>query len=75
LAAFGTYRVSQYDTDVDPTGVAVDGDETTVQVGADMTVRMGQVALKVGHTYEDVDSDVFLSFKKNTTSASMLVQF
>ena len=75
VAAFGTYRISKYDEEVDPTGVAAGGDETTVQVGADVTVRMGQIALKVGHTYEDVDSDVFLSFKKNTTSASMLVQF
>jgi len=75
VAAFGTYRISKYDDGVDPTRSAKSGDETTTEVGADLTVRIGQIALKVCQTYENVDSDVYLSFKKNTTSASMLVQF
>jgi len=84
LGVNGTYRLSSYDADVAANGAGADdfhnnvrsGDETTVVAGFDATFKLGErLALMLAQTYQDVDSDVYISFTKNTTSISLTASF
>ena len=78
----GTYRMGEYD-DVVPSAVplvtlfgAPNGDETTIDV-------YGQVAFKVSdrmtvllrQRFQDVDSDIWVSYTKNTSTLELTTYF
>ena len=81
LGLGGTARRSKYGEDSRPSsapppspGIAADGDEDTLVLGADATVALSDVArIKVLYRIEDIDSEVARSFTKNTVGASFNV--
>jgi hypothetical protein len=80
LGLTGAYRLSKYDGDAAPAGAtytaATSGDETTIVAGIDATFRLGPYsAITLAQTYEDVNSDVYLDFTKNTTSVALTATF
>lgn len=80
LGVNGAYRLSQYDQDAAPAGATYtadrEGDETTIVAGVDATFRLSSYSsITVAQTYEDVNSDVYLDFTKNTTSVALTASF
>ncbi|MDA0990743.1 MAG: outer membrane beta-barrel protein [Verrucomicrobia bacterium] len=74
----GMYRMSTYDGDVRPAGTPLPlltGDENTIVFALFGTWYIStSTSLKVFHRYEDIDSDVDVSYSKNTTSLAVHVE-
>lgn len=83
LRGYGIYRLSEYDKDDLPAGVVAPtfkgidgGDDTTIvaDLMLDYTI-IENVALYLGYRYEDVDSEVGQSYKKNSGRIGASVSF
>ncbi|MCX7591092.1 MAG: outer membrane beta-barrel protein, partial [Kiritimatiellae bacterium] len=82
--ASGTYRRSDYDTEVPAAAVQVfrrlginpGGEETTVvgQIGVGYKLTH-ESSVRLAYTYEDVDSEVGQNFTKNTGTLALFYQF
>jgi hypothetical protein len=79
----GTYRLSDYD-ELDPSTAGAmefpaatrSGDETTIIERADVTVKVAEnTSIKIVQRYEDMDSDVGVSFTKNSASIGLTQHF
>ena len=80
----GLYRMSEYTADTLPGEVQdsapeerlVDGDETVITGTAEVVYKFDRgLTLMLSQRYEDVDSDVSVSFTKNTTMLSIAKAF
>jgi len=84
IGVAGTYRMSDYEDEslpelgvAEPLATVVPtGDETTVVLRADVTVDvMTHSRIRVAQVFEDVDSDVEVSFTKNTSTVEYEIDF
>jgi hypothetical protein len=82
LTFSGTYRMGDYD-DVVPSAVPLvtlygepDGDETTIDVYGQVAFKVSdQMTVLLRQRYQDVDSDVWVSYSKNTTTLELTKYF
>lgn len=82
LTLSGTYRESNYE-DVVPSAVPFvslygepDGDESTIDVYGQFAYKLSnQMTLQLRQRFEDVDSDVWVSYTKNTTTVELTKYF
>jgi len=82
LTLSGTYRISDYE-DVIPSAVPLvtllgepEGDETTIDVYGQLAFKISdQMTVLLRQRFQDVDSDVWVSFTKNTTSLELTKYF
>lgn len=73
VAGEGTLRRSEYD---DESGTLRSGDEDTVVAQVDVTYRFkDRFSVKLAQRYEDVDSDVDVSYTRNSTRLGCNVYF
>jgi opacity protein-like surface antigen len=80
LRVVGTYRMSEYDEEDVPTALAgmniTGGDEVTIVGDAQLSFAVSeQIALEVGHRFEDIDSDIGQSYTRNTSRIGGTVSF
>jgi hypothetical protein len=82
LTLSGTYRLSKYE-DVVPSAVPLitliglpNGDQTTIDVYGQVAYKVGdQLTLLLRQRFQDVDSDVWVSYTKNTTTLELTKYF
>lgn len=77
MAVSGEYRLEDYEADKAPASTgAEDGDETTVIAKAELAYKIAHgMTLKFVQMFEDVDSDVYVSFTRNSSSLALSKQF
>jgi len=77
LAFSGEYRLEDYEKDTAPESPAAGGgDETTLIAKAQLAYKLAHgTSLALVHLYEDVDSDVYVSFTRNATSLALTQRF
>jgi hypothetical protein len=82
LTLSGTYRLSKYE-DVAPSAVPLvaliglpDGDQTTIDVYGQVAYKVSdQLTVLLRQRFQDVDSDVWVSYTKNTTTLELTKYF
>ncbi len=82
LTLSGTYRMSNYD-DVIPSAAPLvallgepDGDETAIDVYGQVAFKVSdQMTVLLRQRFQDVDSDVWVSYTKNTTTLELTKYF
>ena len=82
LTCSGAYRMGEYD-DVLPSAAfltaligAPEGDETVIDVYGQAAFKLNdELTLLLRQRYQDIDSDVWVSYSKNTTTLELTKYF